>query len=356
MTKLNKTLDFSDRQIFVGIDVHKRTWNVTLFCDSNFLRTFSQPPSVDSIKNFLTREFPGANYLCGYESGYSGFWIQRKFEQNGIRCHVLHAADIPVTNKGKVNKRDSVDSFRIAQALAQNSSNPIYIPDPEIESHRMLLRYRERLQRDIRRCKNRIRSLMLHCGYEIPAHLGNRWSRNFVQWLKTFEVELPYIRTSLDHMIQELEVLRGKLLDVNKDVRALQNLEKYQPVIQSLLSVPGVGPLTAITLITEICDINRFSSFRKLNSFVGLCPMEFSSGDHQHIGNITIRQNRHLRNLLIEAAWTAIRHDPAMLLVFTEWSKRMSQKRAIIKIARKLLSRIRSIWKNNTIYAKGILK
>lgn len=355
MTKLNKTLDFTDRQIFVGIDVHKRTWSVTLFCDSTYLRTFSLPPSVDAIRTFLTREFPGANYLCGYESGFSGFWIQRKFEQNGIHCHVLHAADIPVTNKGKLNKRDSVDSFRIAQALAQNSSNPIYIPDPEIESHRMLLRYRERLQRDIRRCKNRIRSLMLHCGYETPTHLGNRWSKNFVQWLKTFEVELPFIRTSLDHMINELEVLRGNLLVVNRDVRVLQNFEKYQPMLHSLLSVPGVGPITALTLIVEICDINRFSSFRKLNSFVGLCPMEFSSGDHQHIGNITIRQNRQLRNLLIEAAWTAIRHDPAMLLVFTEWSKRMSQKRAIIKIARKLLSRIRSIWKNNTIYAKGII-
>jgi transposase len=355
MTKLNKTLDFSGQQIFVGIDVHKRTWNLTLFCDSMFLRTISQPPSVDSVQKLLQRNFPGADYLCGYESGYSGFWIQREFERRGIRCQILHAADIPITHKGKVNKRDSVDSCRIAQALSHKTGNPIYIPDQETESFRGLLRYRERLLRDIRTCKNRIRSLLLHHGYDVPVHLDKRWSKNFIQWLRSFDIELPYVRITLDHMINEMEVLRGNLLQVNKDVRGIQSLEKHHSSMQILMSVVGVGPLTAITLLTEICDINRFSSFRKLNSFVGLCPMEHSSGDQTYIGNVTMRHHPQLRRLMIEAAWTAIRHDPAMLQVFKIWTKRMSEKRAIIKVARKLLSRIRSVWINSIAYEKGLI-
>jgi transposase len=355
MTKLNKTLNFAGQKIFVGIDVHKRTWNLTLFCGSMFLRTFSQPPSVDAVKTLLQRDYPGADYLCGYESGYSGFWIYREFERRGIRCQILHAADIPTTHKGQVNKRDSVDSFKIAQALSHNTGNPIYVPDPETESFRGLLRYRERLLRDIRTCKNRIRSLLLYQGYEVPERFGMQWSNNFIQWLKTFEIEQPYVRTTLNHMINEMELLRGSLLKVNHDVRALQNLEKHRSRMQTLMSVVGVGPLTAITLITEIFDINRFSSFRKLNSFVGLCPMEHSSGDHQYIGNVTVRHNAQLRHLMIEAAWTAIRHDPVMLLVFTDWAKRMGRKKAIIKVARKLLSRIRSVWINNIAYEKGLI-
>ena len=123
-----------------------------------------------------------------------------------------------------------------------------------------------------------------------------------------------------------------------------------------LTSIPGIGPLTAITLLTEIGDIKRFNSFRQLNSFVGLYPMEFSSGEHEHKGNITFRHNQYLRNLLIEASWTAIRHDPALLLVYEDWKHRMTGKRAIVKVTRKLLSRIRHVWVHEISYVKGVVK
>jgi len=268
----------------------------------------------------------------------------------------LHSADIPQTHKHKTAKTDAIDSHLIAQALSAGTVNSIYIPELEVEGHRSLIRHRDRLQKDIHRCKNRIRSLLFQFGYIVPDRFANNWSNKFIQWLKTFETDQHSIRTTLNHMIEQMEILRASLLRVNKDIRSLQQNEKHKTLMTNLLSVPGVGPLIAITLITEIADMRRFGSFRQLNSFVGLYPMEYSSGEHEYKGNITIRHNMYLRKLLLEASWIAIRHDPALFLTFEEWKRRMTAKRAIVKIARKLLSRIRHVWLNNITYTKGVVK
>jgi transposase len=356
MTKLHEFADFTGKNIYVGIDVHQNSWNISLYHEQLFLRTFSQPPSVDGLNKFLHREFPGANYQCCYESGFCGFWIQRSLKEKGINCIVVHAADIPRSNKHKTNKTDSVDSKSIGQALATGTVSAIYVPDPIYEADRSLIRHRVRLVKDISRCKNRIRSMLHLFGLEVPDRFANCWSKVFIQWLKTFEQATGSTRISLNYMIEQMELLRGMLLKVNKDIRTLQKSERYSETMPLLTSIPGIGPLTAITILTEIGDIKRFSSFRQLNSFVGLYPMEFSSGEHEHKGSITFRHNCYLRKLMVEAAWTAIRHDPALLLVYEEWKLRMTGKRAIVKIARKLLSRVRHVWINNSPYVKGIVK
>lgn len=356
MTKLNQIADFTNKQIFVGIDVHKKSWSVSLFYEDSFVRTFNQPPSVEVLERFLQKEFPGAKYLCGYESGFSGFWLQRQLEQRRIACQVIHPGDIPHTQKRKTAKTDAVDSKSIAQALSAGTVSSIYIPDPETESDRLLIRHRERLLGDIHRCKNRIRGLLLQFGFTVPEQYSNSWSNKFLEWLKTFPIDQRLTRTTLNHMIGQLEVLRSSLLLVNKDVRLMQESDKYKPLMTLLMSVPGVGPLTAITLLTEIADIKRFGSFRHLNSFVGLYPMEYSSGEHQYKANITFRHNKYLRKMLTESAWTAIRNDPALMMTFKDWEHRMTRKRALVKTARKLLSRIRYVWLNETMYQKGVVK
>jgi len=355
MTKVQQIADFTNKHIFVGIDVHKKSWSVTLYYVKNYLRTFSQPPSVQALERLLRRDYPGAEYLCGYESGFCGFWIQRELQQKGIGCYVVHTADIPRTQKHKTVKNDTIDSQSIAQSLSAGLVKSIYVPDPQTEGHRSLLRHRDRLLTDIRRCKNRIRSFLYQFGYEIPENYEKSWSNKFILWLKTFDISQEVSRITLNHMIEQLQMLRESLLKVNKSVRALQKCDQYSPLVKTLLSVPGVGPLTALTLVTEIADMSRFGSFRQLNSFVGLYAMEFSSGEHEYTGNITIRHNHYLRKAMVEAAWIAIRYDPALLLAFEAWKTRMTAKRAIVKIARKLLNRIRYIWLNKTIYVTGIV-
>jgi transposase len=137
----------------------KLTGTFPYFLIGQFVRSFTQPASIEAIEHLLRRDYPGATYLCGYESGFCGFWIQRKLQQRGIPCQVLHAADIPQTAKQKIVKRYPVDSKKIGDALSSAQVNSIYIPDEESERDRSLIRYRDRIQKDLTRSKNRIRSI-----------------------------------------------------------------------------------------------------------------------------------------------------------------------------------------------------
>ena len=129
-TNLKQKVDYTDKDIYVGMDVHKKNWAISLVYEKQLLRTFSQPGSSEALSVFLKREYPNANYLCGYESGFCGFSVQRKLDSFGIKCLVLHASDIPQTSKSKVNKTDRNDSKKIARSLSSNDYNSIYIPDP----------------------------------------------------------------------------------------------------------------------------------------------------------------------------------------------------------------------------------
>jgi transposase len=104
-----------------------------------------------------------------------------------------------------------------------------------------------------------------------------------------------------------------------------------------------------------IADINRFPSFKHFNSFVGLKPTSYSSGEKERNGFMTFRKHSSLRSSIVECSWTAIQQDPALLASYEEFKKRMSGKRAIIKIARKLLARIYKVWKTGEPYELGLV-
>jgi transposase len=133
--------------------------------------------------------------------------------------------------------------------------------------------------------------------------------------------------------------------------------KKYKQLYYLLRSVTGIGPLTAAALITEIGDMKRFPSFYDLNSFIGLMPMEHSSGERELRGRITIRKHRQLRSELVECAWAAKRNDPALALYYSEQIKRgKNGKAAIVKVARKLLSRVRHVWLSGEAYQTAVVK
>jgi transposase len=133
--------------------------------------------------------------------------------------------------------------------------------------------------------------------------------------------------------------------------------KKYKELDYRLRTISGIGPLTAAALITEIGDMKRFSSFYHLNSFVGLMPMEHSSGERELKGRITVRKHKQLRSELVECAWAAKRNDPALALYYSEQIKRgKNGKAAIVKVARKLLSRIRCVWLTGTPYQIAVIQ
>jgi len=110
-----------------------------------------------------------------------------------------------------------------------------------------------------------------------------------------------------------------------------------------------------MVLLTEIVDISRFKSLDQLASYVGLIPGEDSSGDREVHTGLSYRRNAYLRVLLIESSWVAVRKDPALLMAYNRLIKQMPKNRAIVKIARKLLNRIRYVLKNQQPYESGVV-
>ena len=356
-TKTRETISFQGQTINIGLDVHKKNWSASIYLGDRFIKTFHQESTGTILLQHLKTNYPEANYNACYEAGFCGFSVQRELTSLGIACSVVNAADVPQTNKGMLSKTDAADSRRIGEAFSKGFLKPIYIPKANVEADRNLVRYRKRVQEDLKAKKQGIKSCLFILGLKIPVQYDKSyWTNNFITWLKELEINDCSNKITVSLLIEDVLLLRKRLFETNKRLRALSISEQYDSTYKLLTSTPGIGLITAMTMLTEIGDINRFDSFTKFNSFIGLCPSEYSSGERIHKGKMTNRAHKTIRALIIEAAWVAIRVDPALTLKYHELLKTKTGKRAIVVVARKLLSRMFTVWKTNIEYEKGVVK
>jgi transposase len=352
-------LNFEGQNIYVGMDVHKKSWTVSVMMEDVdiILKTFSQPPDADALYRYLISHYPGAKYHTVYEAGFCGFWPHYKLSELGINSMVVNAADVPTNQKEKTQKDDPRDSRKLVRSLRGGVLTGIHVPDKSALSDRSLVRTRWTIVKDMVRCKLRIKSFLYFYGIDYPKEFSSsttHWSKRFVKWLRG--IILPDVTAieSLNSMIDQLESGRGHLLEITRKVRTLSKSEKYQQNMILLGTVPGIGMITSITLLTELGDINRFKDTDHLAAYIGLVPTCHSSGEKEHKGEMTFRQNGHLLQMLIESSWCAVREDPAMSLCYSKHVKRMEKNKAIIRVARKLLNRIYGILKEKKEYKCGI--
>ena len=346
--------NFSGEDIYIGLDVHKKSWSVTILTAEIEHKTFTTVPSAEKLSAYVHKHFPGANYYSAYEAGFCGYGHHRRLLELGINNIVVNAADVPSTNKEKSTKTDKVDSRKIAKGLRTKSLRGIYVFDRASEELRSLARQRHLFQRDLRRYKQRIKSFLMYYTIEVPEDVdGDNWSKSFEGWLDRLRLSTPYGDSTLENLLVGYRFHKEQVRQVSIELRA--TARKYHKEDYSLLrSIPGIGPLTAIVIITEIGDITRFQRFRQLCSYVGIMPMSFSSGETERIGGMTYRANNWLRTMIVESSWQAIRKDPAMLLYYKKHVSKGNGKRAIIKVARKLLSRIKYVLTHKQNYQIGI--
>lgn len=355
--KSRETISFKGQTIYIGLDVHKKNWSASIYLNDKFVKTFHQESTGTILLQHLTTNYPEAVYKACYEAGFSGFSTQRELTALGIECFVVNAGDIPQTNKGMLSKTDSADSRRIGEAFSKGLLKSIYIPKSNTEADRNLVRYRKRVQEDLKAKRQAIKSCLSILGLKIPPqHDKPYWTNNFITWLKELIITDHSNKVTVSLLVEDVLLLRKRLFETNKQLRYLSVNENYAATYILLTSTPGIGLITAMTMMTEIGDINRFDSFTKFNSFVGLCPSEYSSGERIHKGKMTNRSHKTIRALIIEAAWVAIRIDPVLTVKYHELLKTKTGKRAIIVIARKLLSRLFTVWKTNIEYENGVVK
>ena len=352
-------LNFNGQNIYVGIDVHLKSWTVCIMTEHLEHKQFTQPPSAEALYNYLVRNFPGANYCSVYESGFSGYWAHRQLEALGIHNIITNAADVPTAQKEKLKKSDPVDSRKLARALRAKELDAIYVPSESTIQDRNLLRVRSAIVKDLSRNKQRIKSFLYFYGISYPprfSNSSNHWSKNFMKWLTELSFSEESGRQALDIMLHAAEELRKLLLLVTRQIKALSLQEKYAVNASLLKTVPGIGLLTAMVILTEIETIDRFEDTDHFAAYVGLVPTRSGSGDVTNVGEMTFRGQDKLKKCIVESSWTAARIDPALSLAYNKYVLRMEANKAIIRIARKLLNRIYYVLKNKKEYVKSIVK
>jgi transposase len=354
-TGKNNKLDFSGQIFFIGIDVHQKQWVVTIRLNGMVLKTMTMNSKPEDLNNYLQKHYPGGKFHSTYEAGFSGYSTDRKLKEYGIVNKIAHAADIPTMDKEKNRKQDKIDSKKLARELENGSIEGIYIPDEFHIELRSYCRLRYMLTKDQTRIKNRIKSYLAFTGKTIPEEWEcKNWSGNFINQLHGVKFDYPSGKETLEVLLAELSDKRKRIAIVTKELKKLIGCNN-STVEQLYKTIPGIGFVTAITLYTELIDMKRFSTLERLAAYTGLIPSTDSSGEKERVRGITNRSNKYIRYMLIEAAWKAVRTDEALLQYYNRLIKRMKKTRAIISVARKLLSRIRHVWLTGQDYKIGIV-
>jgi transposase len=349
-----KELNFEGETIYCGLDVHKTNWKVNARINSIEIGAFSQNPDPGLLKKYFERNYPGALLKVVYEAGFCGFGIQRSLTEMGVSCMVVNAADVPASDKDRKRKDDKRDARKLSIELAKGNLQAIYVPDKPMEHARSLVRQRHRLVQDQARCANRIKHLLMNHGI-ITGEGSQRWTLKFIRMLQQLECGSETLKMTLQFAIEQYLQLRRILKELTVAIRELAKQEPFASLQRILQSIDGIGLISGMVIQTEIGDIHRFRRLDSLCDFAGFVPDIYSSNDKMVIRGISPRANEFLRETVIESSWILIRKDPAMLMKYNEYRSRMNANKAIIRIGKHLLSRIRYLWKNRQTYERGIM-
>jgi transposase len=353
MQAQGRQLDFTGQKIFIGLDVHRKSWNITIRTEHIAQKTFSMsPPDPRELVAYLERNYPNGEYHCAYEAGFCGFWPAEALTALGVKVTVAHPADVPTTDKDRQQKTDPRDSRKLARGLSGGELEGIYVPGKVQQESRSLARERWKLAAYRRGVMNRIKSHLHFRGHYPPQGVlvDWAWDKSFLAWL----VAKGQSDEALRLMLAELSSARAVEQEVMRSLRMHFRGENHAGDMKLLMGVPGIGFLTAVLIITELGDIKRFKTFDRLCFYVGLVPRTNNSGEKEEAGRRTTRGNKRLRTALIESAWVAIRSDPELALAYGGYKKRMDGVHAIIKVARKLLNRVRYVLKSGKPYTLAV--
>ncbi len=221
-SKIKQSNWFDNKNIYVGLDVHKKKWTVSVYSGEFEHKTFIQPPKAEAPYSYLIKNFPGAQYYSACEAGFCGYTPHRKLCELGIENIVINSADIPSGFKKKYVKTDHIDSRKIARDLRSGSLRGIHVFDPIHEELRTLSRIRLKLVRDQRKCKNRIKSFLMYYSINIPEEYdNNNWSHSFLNWMKELNMNSEAGKIGLNVLLDDYQTKHVQLLDVTKKLKRL---------------------------------------------------------------------------------------------------------------------------------------
>lgn len=340
-----------DEPIYIGIDLHKKRWHITIRTADVELFCGSIPGNWESLKKLL-QAHRTSRVFSVYEAGCLGFWLHDHLLEHGVDNIVTPPSLLPLESGSRV-KTDKRDSRKLAHLLAKGLLKQVYVPSQQERYHRQVVRRRRQLIGDRVRVQNRIKSELLLHGLELPKPTGC-WSEAYFENLCRVRFNDRYMQESFNRLLEQYAFLNKQVKDQTKLLQELSKHELYRERVEILLSIPGVGIVAAMELLLELQNVERFRRAEQLAAYIGLTPSQYSSADKIRMGRITRSGKNTLRGTLIQCAWHLIRKDGIMREKYERIKARAGAKRAIVAIARTLLIRMRRLLLDGNPYVIGL--
>jgi len=338
----------------LAIDLGKRK---SVFCK---LDTSSLKPEYSTVKTVpekfhdIFADLDSKNSIVLFEVGTQAGWLSDMLRAMGLDFKVANVNHSAWKWTNNTNKSDKADALRLAMMYQQGFFPEVHIPVKVVRQKRSLIYYRQKIVNRMTSVKNSIRALMTTVAVDLP--IGKScWTKKQIKEIGLLALPLDQVddpcelwRGQLYMELQQLDVLRNCLDKTDKQLDEIGNTEKQVKLLQT---VPGVGPRTSEAIAAVIDVPGRFKSCRQICNYVGFTPRRYQSGTMDRTGRISKRGNPHLRMLLVQASWTALKYDWAKQIymrVCRGSTKR--RKIAIIAVARHMLMRCWAMLRDGKVW------
>ena len=282
----------------VGLDVHARSVvGCGLDAQTGEVLRSRLIPAHEQVIGWL-RSLPGPVKVA-YEAGPTGFGLARALQSAGIDCLVAAPSRLLRPSGDRV-KTDAKDALLLARLVAVGEVTAVAVPDEETEAARDLVRARDDVRGDLMSARHRVTHLLLRQGLVYSG--GTPWTKVHEDWLRRQRFALPALQMTFDAGLESLTAALGRRDRLDEAIAAMAADSRFTPVVNRLACLRGVATLTAFALAAEIDDWHRLSG-ATIGSYLGLVPGEHSTGSSRSQLGVTKTGNRHVRRLLIEAAW-----------------------------------------------------
>lgn len=342
--------DYTGKTVYIGIDVHKKTYACVSVCDGEVVKKDTMPADPTALINYIRNCFANAQIESAYEAGFSGFHLHRELVKAEIKSLVVHPGSIEVATRDRV-KTDKRDAKKIAIQLAAGRLKSIYIPSLEQEAKRSASRLRNNIVKLRHQVGQKIKGLLFTQGLIKMADdtvLCKTWLNKKTVQVKELNYPTGYYYT-LKHYADQWLLFTEDLKKIERELLEMQT-DKEKALLSIYKSAPGIGDITALKLKDELGDMKQFTNEKKLFNYLGFTPVEYSSGENIRQGHMSRQGRAVLRHMFVESAWIAIKQDPALLEAYNRIASTRGGRRAIVAVARKLAGRLRSCVQQGVLY------
>ena len=316
---------------YAGIDLHGKRSYITIIDEKGEVVVRGEVVNeAEEILGFLGRAPRRPKVVM--ESMGSWYWLHDLLRGQGYTVVISDPGQTKAIASARI-KNDKVDSHMLAQLLRADLLAEVYVSEVGVRALKELLRHRSALVRDAARLKVRIRSLLAKNNVAGPK--GDLFSRSGRRFLSGVELPEHHQGPLLTYAALH-DRLRAAIEPLDREIKKRAGEDERARL---LMSLPGVGPVVALTILAEVGEISRFKGHRQLASYAGLIPSSRSSAGVERHGRMSKKGSKWLRNALVEAAHTVARLKGRRLnLYFRRQVVKKGYKMAVVATARRLLT------------------